>query len=106
MIELPERHLRTDVLAHCHECYGEHGEGLEGIILLTSALLFASLLRLLDVVIAVMEHCLNLKDVAGASERATVDKNLGLSGNSVWNRLQRFKSSVRRVLSACSIKRG
>lgn len=32
MVELPERHLRTNVLTHRHQCDAQNSEGLEGIV--------------------------------------------------------------------------
>lgn len=68
MIELSQAHLSTDILAHRYQGNADHGKGLECVVI------FASV----DVVVAVMQHALHLQHIAGASEGAHFDQNLGL----------------------------
>jgi len=89
MVELSQRHLCPNVLAHRHHRNAEHGERLEGIVrllpillsvlvLVIFLLLFLLLLLRVDVLVTVVEHRLDLQHVARARERADVDQNLRL----------------------------
>lgn len=99
MIELPQGHFRTNVFAHSDQGNCDNGKSLEGIVLWLHFLL--GLLRLLvcllvllllffgwyNVLVAVVQHPLNLQHVACARKRACFDDNLGSLRQGVFDGL-------------------
>jgi len=79
VVELAQRHLCTDILAHRNERDAEHGKCLERIIYFRAvAILFPVFPGLVDMLVAVVQHCLYLEHVASACERTHLDKDLDL----------------------------
>lgn len=114
MVELPQRHLRADILTHGDECDTEDSEGLEGIIslFLLLCLLFLSLPILLllllgfllfrgvNVLVAIVEHCLHPQNVSSTSKGASFDQDLSRLGDGMLDSLERLDRRVRSVLQA------
>lgn len=89
MIELPQRHLRADVLAHGDERDADHRERLERVVLLGRPLFC-----LVDMVVAVVQHRLYLQHVARARERADLHEDLRGLRDAVLHDLQRLQCRV------------
>lgn len=94
VVELSNRHVRSDVLAHRDERDSDDGQGLVKVVLL---------LRI-EVVMAVVEHALDLEHVTGACERAHVDEDKRLLPDGRLDRLERLNRRVRSVLPSCARK--
>lgn len=84
MVKLSQGHLSTDILTHSDECNAKDSESLKRVIFL------ASLFRLIDVIVAVVQHSLDLEHVARSCERADLHKDLRLLRDRVLDGLQRF----------------
>jgi hypothetical protein len=93
VVELPQAHLGADVLAH-----GNHGNTEDGDRLVRRVFLL-----LVEVVVAVVEHALDLEDVAGAGIGADVDEDRGLLGDRVRDRLENLNRRVRGILALYSV---
>lgn len=101
VVELPQRHLRADFLAHRDKSDPDDREGLEGIILrrLLGRSVFVFLcLMLLNVLVAIAQELLNLQHITGPCERTHVDKNSCELRHWVLDRLQRRYCRVSAVL--------
>ena len=88
MVELPQRHLRPDVLAHRDDRETERGHGLMRVALLLGV----------NVLRAHVQHALDLEHVARAGERARLNEDEGRLGERVLDRLERLDRRVGRVL--------
>lgn len=62
MLELPQRHLCANVLAHCYKRNADHGKRLERVVSLR-------------MVIALVQHPLDLKHIARPRKRADLDED-------------------------------
>lgn len=89
MVELPQAHLSSDILSHSDDGDTENGETLVGNVVLL----------LVEMVVAVVKHALNLKDVSGSSVGADIGEDNGLLGDRVRDGLEDFDGGFRRVLS-------
>ena len=96
MIEHSQCHLSTDrdILAHTNECNTDNSECLESVILLVI------LLRLVDVVVAVMKHGLDFHYVASPRVRADFHEDLRLFRNGMFDGFQGLQCGLGRILSA------
>lgn len=89
MVELPQTHLSSDILTH-----GDHGDSKNSETLVGNVVLL-----LVEVIVAVVKHALDLKDVSGSSVGADVGEDDGLLGDGVRDGLEDLDCSLRRVLS-------
>jgi predicted membrane protein len=115
VVELPERHLCTDVLAHSDERHGNDSERLVGVILIDLFLLFVLTLLILillfvflfilvlilaglNVLVAAMQHSLDAKNVASPCKSTCLDNDLGSLRQRVINDLQCLNRCIRLIL--------
>jgi len=89
MVELPQTHLSSDILSHGDDRDSENGETLVGNVVLL----------LVEMVVAVVEHALDLKNVSSSSVGTDVGEDDGLLGDGVRDGLEDLDGSFRRVLS-------
>jgi hypothetical protein len=116
VVELTQGHVGTDVFAHCNEHDADDSESLESVVLLLWRLLLLSSsgvlililffllvilflllfvrFRLLEMLIAVVQHSLHLENIAGAGERADVDEDLSLLRYRVLDDLECLDRSI------------
>jgi len=85
VIELSERHLGTDILAHGHQCDPKDGEGLEGIVLLCFRLLLLAFqlwfgIFRIQVFATLLQHCLHAENITSSGKCTHLNKNLNMFG--------------------------
>jgi hypothetical protein len=87
MVELAERHLCTNILAHGHKSNPENCKCLERVVLLGFRLFITFLLWIrnsffgifgIEVFAALLQHCLHTENIASPRERTHLNKNLNL----------------------------
>ena len=90
MIESSHGHVRADILAHGNQRNTQNSKGLELVVFLFS----------IQMIIAEMQHFLDLQHVSGTSVSADINHGLSGLGDRVFDRLEGFKNSIRSILSS------
>lgn len=91
MIESSQRHFRADIFSHCDQGDTNCGKCLMQIIFLL----------LVYMIVAKMEHLLNLQDISSAGIGQHFDQNFSLCSKRVLDCFQSFNGCIRCILSTC-----